>query len=178
MPTLTETGRFVFRSLSEIGEIIYGIDDTVREKILDNIKATLDSVLVANGYDNDLSSVQRWKQNGNDLKDIPAVIVKAGPENTVDNKFPLTTCKMTVFLDLWIRENEDAANDTDEKLNSLLGDIKKALKVDITRGGFAVDTFIGSILPFEIVEGEPHAGLIIETEIHYRHRQTDPKVAG
>lgn len=178
MPTLTETGRFVFRSLTEIGEPIYGIDDTVREKILDNIKATLDGILIANGYDNDIASVQRWKQNGNDLKDVPAIIVKAGPEQNIDNRFPLVTRKMTVFLDLWIRESEGSATDTDEKLNSLLGDLQRAMKQDITRGGFAVDSLIGSIVPFEIVEGEPHAGLILEFEIHYRTRQDDPKTAG
>lgn len=175
MPTLTETGRFVFRSLSEIGEIIYGVDDTVREKILDNIKATLSGILIANGYDNDIASVQRWKQHGNDVLNEPFILVKADSEENIDDKFPLTTCKLTVILLLMIREDEDAVNDTDQTLNSLLGDIKRALKVDVTRGGFATDTRMGSNHPIPPDEGEPHAGMIIETEVHYRHRQTDPK---
>jgi hypothetical protein len=31
---------------------------------------------------------------------------------------------------------------------------------------------------FETAEGQPHAGIIIELEIVYQHRQTDPEIAG
>jgi len=34
----------------------------------------------------------------------------------------------------------------------------------------------GSV-PFESVEGQPHAGLVIEIEVVYQHMQSDPTVA-
>lgn len=152
--------------------------DTIREKIFQNVESILNTIRIVNGYDNDLANVQRWRQNGNTLKDVPAVIVSAGSERNEDKPFPLTTCNVSVFLDLWIRENESSTQGTEILLNSLLGDIKKALKIDITRGGNAVDTNFGDTLPFETAEGEAHAGLVIEVLIKYRHLQTDPKALG
>jgi len=152
--------------------------DTVRENIFLNLENALNTIRVINGYDNDIQSVQRWRQNGNNLKDVPAIIVNSGPESNEDKPFPLTKCNLTIYLDLWVRQNESSTEGTDILLNSLLGDIKKALKVDITRGGNAVDTKFGDTVPFETVEGEPHAGLVIEVLIEYRHQQTDPKIVG
>lgn len=152
--------------------------DTIRERIFQNIESVLATIRIVNGYDNDIQSVQRWRQNGNTLKDVPAVIVSAGTERNEDKPFPLTTCNVSVFLDLWIRENESSVQGTEILLNSLLGDIKKALKIDIARAGNAIDTNFGDTLPFETVEGEAHAGLVIEVLIKYRHLQTDPKALG
>ncbi len=152
--------------------------DTIREKIFQSIEYALNTIHVVNGYDNDIASVQRWRQNGNLLKDVPAAIISTGVERNDDKPFPLTSCNLTVFLDVWIREPESSTQGTEILLNSLLGDIKKALKVDILRGGNAVDTNFGDTLPFETVEGEPHAGFILELLIKYRHLQTDPKTVG
>ena len=152
--------------------------ETVREKIFQNLESVLNQVKTLNGYDNDIQSVQRWRQNGNSLKDVPAIIISSGSESNEDKPLPLTTCNLTVFLDLWIRELESSTEGTEIKLNSLLGDVKKALKQDIKRGGNAVDTSFGDTLPFETAEGEPHAGLIIQVLIKYRHQQTDPKTGG
>jgi hypothetical protein len=75
---------------------------------------------------------------------------------------------------------QDAADPqaTDTLLNSLLGDIEKALMLDYTRGGVAKDTNIKSNVLFETLEGQPQAGIIIELEIIYQHKQNDPEVSG
>ena len=67
---------------------------------------------------------------------------------------------------------------TDTILNSLLGDIEKAIMQDITRGGFAKDTNIKSNVLFETLEGQPQAGVVMELEIIYQHKQDDPEVSG
>ena len=152
--------------------------DSIREKIMANIKTALAAITTVNGYVNNITNVQRWKQNGNSIATVPAIIINGGPEDNKDDRFPLTTCMMTIFVDLYIREAESSTSDTDTVLNSLLQDIKKAVKVDITRGGNAVDTTFKSIVPFETIEGQAFAGLIIEVEVEYRHQQTDPTVAG
>jgi len=155
--------------------------DTVREKVFLNLVTTLSGILVANGYENNITSVQRWDMNGNNKANVPAIIINSGPEkNDDDRAYNLTHCVLTIFLELWVRQNEteSAAIPTDKLLNSLLGDVKKALAVDVTRGGVAVDTEVTDIETFETIEGQQHAGLIITTEIEYRHKQTDPQTAG
>lgn len=150
---------------------------TVRESILANIKTVLQTVTIGNGYDNTLASVQRWRQSGNNLINVPCVIINAGPEDKQDEPNPYKTCLLTVYLDLWNRQDADSTADTDTILNSIYGDIEKALMVDITRGGYAIDTNVRSAAPFETVEGQPHAGLTIEIEIQYQHLISDPETA-
>ncbi len=155
--------------------------DTVREKIFANLVTTLNGISVVNGYDNNIASVERWNMNGNNKASVPAVIINSGPEKDSDGKaYNLTHCLLMVFLELWVRQNEteSAATPTDKILNSLLGDIKRALQADVTRAGNAVDTEITDIETFETIEGQQHAGLIITVEIEYRHKQQDPQVAG
>ena len=150
---------------------------TVREKILENIKATLELIKTENGYENDILSVQRWKQSGNSTLLVPCTIINAGGEPRKQEPNPLVTCELTVYLDLWVRHDKDASESTDTYLNSLLLDIENALMIDYTRGGYARDTKISNLEPFRGVEGNPHAGVNIEVEIKYCHEQSNPEQA-
>jgi len=148
---------------------------TIRENIFLDIVSTLEDISKDNGYNNDIESVQRWRQKGNSLAKVPCIVVNAGPEDKKPEPNPLTTCELSIFIDVWIRDDSDA---TDSVLNSLFGDIETALTEDITRGGYAVETQILSAIPFESIEGQSYAGLIIELKIIYRHEQTDPETSG
>ncbi len=150
----------------------------VKENILANVKTTLEAITISNGYVNTVLSVQRWIQKGNSLINVPCIIVNAGPEEMEMSPNPFFTNKLLVYLDVWVRQDESDTQSTDTILNSLLGDIIKALMVDNTRGGYAIDTNIKSNVPFETVEGQPHAGIVVEVEIIYQHKLTDPSVAG
>ena len=66
---------------------------TIREQILENIKSTLETIRVTNGYVNDIASVQRWLQKGNTFRLIPCIIINAGPEEIEQTPNPLVTCK-------------------------------------------------------------------------------------
>ncbi|MDD4980698.1 MAG: hypothetical protein PHC54_05470 [Candidatus Omnitrophica bacterium] len=145
-----------------------------RESIRDNIISTLQGITTGNGYNNTITNVRGWKQLGNSLKVIPCAIVSLGRETKDPDPHPQATCNLPVFIDLWTRQGETDTTDTDELLNSLLLDIEKAIMADETRGGYAENTIIRSIMPFESVEGQPHCGLIIELEIIYQHKLTDP----
>lgn len=149
--------------------------NTVRENIFQNIKSALSLISVANGFDNNIASVQQWDVNGNALGSVPVIIINSGPEDGTDNAYPLTTCSLKIFLTLWTRIDEGSVNAPDTVLNSLLGDIKKKLKEDIARGGNAVDTSIISVEPFDTIEGQGEVGLVITVEVKYRHAQTNPK---
>ena len=153
--------------------------DTVREKIMQNIETTMNEISKANGYSNDIASVQRWRQGGNPRTDVPCIVINCGPEEKEPVPNPLTTCMLTVNIDVWIRHDEDdVPGSTDAILNSLLGDVEKALMVDITRGGYAVDTVSERNIPFAMDEGAPHAGITMDVGIHYRHKITDPETQG
>ncbi len=151
---------------------------TIRENILANIKTTLEGITEANGYNNDIASVQRWMQRGNILKSVPCIVISAGQEDKRPEPNPLMSCRITVYLELYLRQNETDQTPTDSLINSLLGDIEKALMLDYTRGGNALDTNIRAIIPFETQEGQVNAGAVIEIEILYQHQQNDPETAG
>jgi len=145
----------------------------VREKILEDIETTLKLISKANGYENDIASVQRWLQGGNSLREVPCIVISAGPEEKMQGE-QLINCRFTVNIEVWIRHDEDdVSGSTDTIINSLLGDVEKALFIDYTRGGLAVNTIVTGNLPFETVEGQAYAGIIIETEIQYRHKIGD-----
>lgn len=150
------------------------MNTSIRELILVNIKETLTEIKTEKGFDNNIASVQRWKQNGNPLKDTPCIIISAGREEKEPSPHPQSTATFSVFVDLWFRQAETDTQDTDAILNSLLMDIEKALAMDITRGGYAVDTNIRSVTPFETVVGQAHCGLMIELEVLYEHAQNNP----
>lgn len=144
---------------------------TVRESILENLRTTLTAVA-------GIASVQRWRQSGNSLLNVPCVVINAGPEEKNPTPNPFTTCRLTVYLDIWTRQDAGDPQATDTILNGLLGDIEKALMQDVTRGGFAKDTNIKSNVLFETLEGQPQTGVVMEIEIIYQHKQDDPEVAG
>ena len=147
----------------------------VRERILENIKSSLEDIKKSNGYDNDIKSVQRWMQHGNSLYDTPCIIVAAGAEEQQSGPFPLVSCNLSVELTLWYRQSENDSIPTDTYLNSLLGDIIRALYADYTRSGLAQDTEVTSVLPFESVEGQPQTGLIIDAQVSYRYLRDNPQ---
>lgn len=151
---------------------------TIRENILAHIKTTLEGITEANGYNNDIASVQRWMQRGNILKSVPCIVISAGQEDKRPEPNPLMSCRITVYLELYLRQNETDQTPTDSLINSLLGDIEKALMLDYTRGGNSLDTNIRAIIPFETQEGQVNAGAVIEIEVLYQHQQNDPETAG
>lgn len=154
--------------------------ESVRESIRQNIITTLRNITTGNGYQNNLASsqVQAWNPNGNSKNTVPLLVVNIGPDENLQEKNILVTIKMPVWIDVYTRHSEGAANDADKVLNDLIWDIKKALQADHTRGGFAVDTTSPEAIPFETVEGEPHIGIQMSFEVHYRHLNNDPAAAG
>lgn len=150
--------------------------ETVRERILQNIKTTIEGVTIANGYNFDFTpeTVQRWSMHGNRMVEMPTVVISPGDEDESSSPHPFEECLMSVFLDVFYVTDEDDLVSTDTYLNRLQGDIKKAILADATRGGEAVDTDILGTTPFETTEAQPYAGIIIELRVRYRHLRNDP----
>ena len=153
--------------------------DTVREDIFANIKTSLQAITTGNGFDNTITTVKRYNINDETLGPYPMVIINPGTETNQEQgkDFSLTHCQMQVILEVWINPQASETTPTDKLLNSLLGDIKKKLKEDITRGGKAIDTRFAEIEPFEQLTGQSEAGYFITIVVEYRHLQTNPKTA-
>ena len=150
--------------------------ETVRERILQNIKTVLEGVTIVNGYNFDFTTetVQRWSMHGNRMVDMPMVVVSPGDEEESSSPHPFEECLLAVYLDVFFVTDENDTVPTDTYLNRLQGDIKKAILADPTRGGDAVDTDILGTTPFETTEAQPYAGIIMELRIRYRHLRSDP----
>ena len=150
--------------------------NTVRENIFANLKTTLETIVAGATYDNTVAEVRRYNINDQALGSYPLIVITPGTETGNDEAFPLLKCVLEVILEVWISPAEDETTATDTLLNSLLGDIKRSLMQDITRGGYAVDTTVGTLVePFESLRGQAEAGYFITVKIEYRHDQTNPK---
>ena len=150
--------------------------ETVRERILQNIKTVLEGVTIANGYNFDFTpqTVQRWSMHGNRMVDMPMVVISPGDEDESSLPNPFEECLLTLYLDIFFVNEENDPMPTDTYLNRLQGDIKKAILQDSTRAGNAVDTDVLGTTPFETTEAQPYAGIIMEVRVRYRHLRTDP----
>ncbi len=111
--------------------------ETVRERILQNIKTVLEGVTIANGYNFDFTpaTVQRWSMHGNRMVDMPMVVISPGDEDESSLPNPFEECLLTLYLDMFFVNDENDPVPTDTYLNRLQGDIKKAILQDSTRGG-------------------------------------------
>lgn len=148
--------------------------NTVRENILGNVKTTLEGITVVLGFANTIASVQRWDMRGKTSATTPYITIAAGTELKDPAPYPLYTCRMTVFVIVWVRQLSSDVTKTDSLFSLIVGDIEKALMTDPTRGGYAQNTVLRSNTPGESSDGEPEACMIIEVEILYRHRRDDP----
>ena len=152
------------------------MEETVKEKILQNVKTTLEGIKKENGYNFDFiqSGIQRWSMFGNKMTELPMAIISPGNEEERSSPDPYEECALTVYLDIFYVNDEKEDTPTDTYLNRLQGDVKKAILADHTRGSNAIDTNVMGTTPFETTEGQHYAGIIIELEIKYQHLRLDP----
>lgn len=155
------------------------MDETVRERILANIKTTIEGITVINGYHSQFTpkTVQRWSMYGNTSVDTPFLIIVPGEQEQSPLENSLSSCDMRVLLQVFFIHNKKDTVSTDTHLNRLEGDIKKAIMVDETRGGNAKSTQIVGTAPFDVVPEQVVAGLIVGLSIQYRYLVSDPTVA-
>ena len=152
--------------------------ETIRERILEHIKRTLEQISIEAGYYFDFTekTVQRWSMHGNRMIDLPMVVISPGDEEETSLLNGFEECVTSVYLDVFFinSEGDDEEFSTDTYLSRLQGDIKKAILIDYTRGGNAIDTDIAGTTPFETTEGQHYAGIIVELKIRYRHKRDNP----
>jgi hypothetical protein len=158
--------------------------DSVHELIMKQIQATLEGITVGNGFGNTFASIQRFNQGGQSLVDTPICVVLEGEDNVeqegpLAGSFSLTSRTMTISVVAVHRQDlETDARSASEVTNSLVQDIQKAMQADSSRGGLAIDTREIGVGEMNAEEGQPEIVQTVGFRIAYRHRRTDPAIAG
>jgi hypothetical protein len=147
---------------------------SIRENILANLKTTLEGITAAAGYTHTMAGVSRWSSKSNETRQTPCIVINSGPEEKLQQPNPQATCRLTVYLDVWMRSPDTDTTASDTYLSSLLADVEKAVMADHTRGGYAENTAVVSAVPFETVDGQPVFGIVVEVLITYKHSITNP----
>jgi len=150
--------------------------NSVRELIMQNVKATLSAIRVSDGYNFNMSTdtVQRWSMFGNRAIDYPYYVIDMAQETEEPVPNPKVSLRLSITVSAYYVQDESDTNDTGLYINRMLADIKKALLVDVTRGGNAIDTKITESTKFSTEEGQESTGIIVGIDVLYQHVLGDP----
>ena len=108
------------------------------------------------------------------LKEFPAIIIIPADEVNSEEPIERYDAVLNITLECWVKNRDEIT----VEVNQLLADVQKALLVDYTRDGKAMDTNLRGNSPFYNDVNEPYGGVDIRIAIHYRTKYADPYVLG
>jgi hypothetical protein len=153
------------------------------EDIAQDIVSALENITIANGYDFDIASVERPPRFLADsvARDLTAKVHQRGRVRDEEHDYegnPPRLAWREEFEIHGIRHPTDASTAPIDQLNNEIAlAIEKALKVDDTRGGRAIDTYITEIRPIEPGD-KSYAGVRVTAEVLFRVYENDPETQG
>lgn len=151
--------------------------DSIQEQIIKKVADALNGITIANGYQNTINSVQRYRASGVDLANMPTILVKEGdcaPE-LAKSAYPHIQRRMELFVVVCVSHDEAAdSRSGGEILNSLVADIETALSANQTWDGLAILTMPPEYLTIEIEAVTPHLARGLRFEILYEHVRSNP----
>lgn len=148
----------------------YPTDDPIRKKILANIRTTLLAIQAGATYRTTVRGVEHLGLNEVDIKTYPFVAIGPPQFRFDDGQYRRIAVEMTLTLLLVIRTQTS----TVETMHDFLEDVSLAMRADVTRGGFALDTHVRGDSP-DVPDGtHPVFATEVELAISYRHLNTDP----
>lgn len=144
------------------------------EQIAEHLKTTVSGVTVDAGYNQTLTPIRPRRCDFSDLSPVDGhVLIWQEDDAPVDAAALTTTQFAQEFLLICIVLDSDTETDSiDTRLNRVKSDLRKALMVDPTRGGLAIDTQIGQSR--KIDDGEGFTGVAVTCAVLYRTALTDP----
>ena len=149
----------------------------VKRAVFENLESTLAAITAGADYYTYVARVTRIDSVPIELTEYPAIILT--PSSTdYDPPGDATTLAIAghyrIDATLVIRTRTSAV----DELENFIRDVHKAILVDITRGGIAIDTRLTSDRVFYPTDiEEPVAIAELSIEIIYRTRRTDLNVA-
>lgn len=157
--------------------------DSVAERIMKHVQATIESVTVENGYTNTIHIVQRLQQDGQapvhgngvhviEGDDAILATLLAGPFDVLDRR------KHVDLVIIGQQDTEEDSRSASEVMIGLETDVRKAMQADYTRGGDALNTEEVQASELDVQTGMPELRRVLGYDIRYRHRRTDATLAG
>ncbi|MCP4601644.1 MAG: hypothetical protein GY847_14215 [Proteobacteria bacterium] len=147
---------------------------SIKEQIIQNVLTTLATITTGNGYAQSVGTVAR-EGTISGIAKWPALLVEDQNE-TIDTTVTMswTHAELPIVIDIFTGGSE-----TPETTASYLeADIHKALLVDHTRGGLAIDTLpISAELMSADKKAKPTSGTQVGFTINYRYAYGDPYTA-
>ena len=155
----------------------------VVEKIAANINDAINSVIEGNvvegnAYNQTLNSLRPKRVDfqsapWDDLTVLVSQMARGGGESELLRKSRVQNFLITAI----VMDSITASVTIDTRQNEVAADIEKALMVDATRGGYAIDTDVGDASPFDDAE-LGLTGIAIEVAVNYKTLAKDPYTQG
>lgn len=151
--------------------------DTIREQVMKKVQAGLREIRKANNYANNINpdSVQRFKQGGISTLEPPVLLIEEGPEEPTYTTVGLINIWLDVFISIVIVQDEETdPRPGAEIINSLMGDVFRAMAANPSWDDVAIDTEYRGATPIYKTEGNAKLDVSMQFGIHFRHNRTDP----
>lgn len=143
--------------------------ESIRERILKNIVSTLKGITLLAGYQFDIGKVQRFSLPGIITAKTPYILISENgetvtswPVSVVENSLSFSV----IIFDNHVKDGDEDDTASDSILDVYHVDINKALMVDATRAGLAIETRYEGYEQIEFEEGS----IEISREIRFRVR--------
>lgn len=145
--------------------------DSKEELMMQDLKTKLEAITLANGYDNEVKSVQRFEMIEQTFVEQPVIILGfAGIEHKSRVNPNIVWEMATILIAAYIKHDKtDDTRSTDAILVSLDADIYKAVMQDRTLGGLAKDLSRVSVFPDDQQVPIPYVAHVSEFAVQYTH---------
>jgi len=154
---------------------------SIREQIMVLVKAKLESVTTANGYNTDVQDVYRVKTTPLNQCELPVIFVNEERQQVEQGgdmvNMGLHYCKLPISVECWLK---DDSTEKGTQVNAFVEDVVKAVYTNPQWNNgsneLAIDTrWLGDqpLLEFSSSKGFSYLGAIVIFEIQYRHKIGD-----
>ncbi len=145
---------------------------SVRENILDALKATLEAIQAGATYKTSVKKVYIYRVAGLQISEYPSIIVFPTGESYDLTPFNKLDHTWNIALECWLTEYQGIS--IVEKVNQFLADIEKALMADNAGGADCIKIDLISNEPFYNDENKPYGGVTVNIAVNFRHNYQNP----
>jgi hypothetical protein len=144
--------------------------------VIANLKAALEAILPANGYQTTVRAVYRGLV-APQAAPTPFICIATGRETYQELAWPNVNRRLPMTLVGELEVPEGAGDGAADEADRFLADMEKAVLANAKRGGYAVGTKLVSNVIFSDDPQEPWVEVQLDIEVEYRTTRTDPYTA-
>lgn len=149
--------------------------DSIRTQIVDNIKAALENITIANGYNEDVISVHSDSfDSPESFNEFPQLFIIDTDEDMEPLDVDSTQNTLTLIVTGYCKSQNDMDN-VQDKRRKLQADVQKALMVDERRNMLALSTDVIRVITDKGTL-EPYSIFDLTVQVVYYTNKYDPYV--